>query len=59
MSLDTRLKRLESQQHGHERSHTPVVLIYRCGDDVAALIQQATVCPCCSVHVVLPAKGSR
>jgi hypothetical protein len=59
MTLERRIARLEVQQNGTGPTHTPPVIVYETDEEIPALLPAATVCTCCTVHVVLPMKGSR
>jgi hypothetical protein len=62
MSLERRIARLEAQQNGPgpaHTAHTPPVIFYETDEAIPALMTEATVCPCCTVRLVLPMKGSR
>ena len=59
MNLERRIARLEAQPHGPKRTHTPPVIVYETDEEIPALMTEATVCTCCTVHVLLPMKGSR
>jgi hypothetical protein len=59
MDLERRMARPEVQPHGHERIHTRPMIFYETDDSIPAPMTEATVCTCCTVHVVLPLKGSR
>jgi hypothetical protein len=59
MNLEGRMARLEAHPHGPERTHTPPVIFYGTDEEIPALMTKATVCTCCTVHVVLTMKGRR
>jgi hypothetical protein len=59
MSLNARLKRLEQRGNRHGLKHTPPVICYEADEEIPALIAQAIVGACCTVHVVSPMEGSR
>jgi hypothetical protein len=57
--LERRMPRLEAQPLGPERPQTPPVIVYEMDEKIPALMTEATVCTCGTVHVVLPIKGSQ
>jgi hypothetical protein len=58
MNLERRIAQLEAQQTGGGPTHTPPVTFYETDEEIPALMTEATVCTCGTVHVVLPMKGS-